>query len=180
MSYNTRNYETLGGSTWVVTGNLEVPSTGIIEIETGGSLDVKSGGNQNVDSGGYINVSSGGQIAIPVTSSSSNDAPIPNEGLCIISAAGATASDCRTVAAPTRAGLTLNLVSNCAASGCNVCVASATSLVDIVILDESQNPEPIWHLVKGSSQNARFVSVNTSQWQVLGPIAGTLSTAGST
>ena len=157
MAYeNTRNHEEQDGATWVIGGDLNIPSSGIVTLSRGGTR------------------------SIPVTSSSSNDAPIPNSGLCIISAAAATASDCRMVAAPTRAGLTLNLVSNCAASGVNVCVASGTSLIDIVIIDESNNPEPIWELVKNSSQNCRLVSVNTSQWQVVGPIAGALTTDGST
>jgi len=181
MAYeNTRNYEKQGGSTWVITGNLEVPSSGIIEIESGGSFDVKSGGNQNVDSGGYVNVSSGGQVSIPVTSSTSNDAPIPNYGMCIIRAAAATASDCREVAAPTRAGLVLHLVANCAATGVNVCVASGTSLVDIIIRDQAGTEKPIWQLGKASTQKVTLVSANTSEWYVTGPVAGTFSTAGST
>ena len=153
---NTRNYEEQGGATWVM------------------------GGDMNVPSGGAITVSSGGKVSMLVTSSTSNDAGIPNNGMCIIMAAAATANDCRVVAAPTRAGLNLHLVANCAATGVNVCVASGTSLVDITI-EYSGASHPIWQLGKLSTQKVTLISANTSQWIVTGTtIGGTLSTAGST
>jgi len=175
---NTRNYQNQGGSTWVVTGNLEVQSSGIIEIESGGSFDIKSGANQNIDSGGFINVSSGGQIAAPVTSCTSTDGPIPNYGICIINSSGKT-NDTREVAQPTRAGLTLQLVANSGTTiGVNVCVASGTSLADCTI-ESSGASKTVWEII-GSTQTATLVSANTSQWFVVGPITGTLSTDGST
>ena len=187
MAYeDTRNYQSQGGSTWVVTGKLEIQSSGILEIESGGDLDVKSGGNIDLESGGYmavasggyITVASGGQFAMPVVTSTSNRATIPNYGTCIIRNAAATADDYRFVAAPTRAGLVLNLVANCAATGVNVCVAP-TSAVATVTIETSGVSKPTWELAKASTQRATLVSANTSQWFVIGPIAGTLSSDGS-
>jgi len=173
-SYQPKVYRKQGGAEFVVA------SSGAVTVESGGSVNLQSGGTVAVASGGYIPISSGGQIAIPVTSSTSNDAGIPNFGLCIIRNAAATANDCRTVAAPTRAGLRLDLVVNCAATGANVCVASTTALKDIVIRDQSGTEKPIWQLGKLSTQRVTLVSANTSEWYVVGPVAGTFSTAGST
>ena len=173
-TYQPKVYRKQGGAEFVVA------SSGAVTVESGGQIDLESGGRLDVESGGYIPISSGGQMAIPVTSSTSNDAPIPNYGLCVIRAAAATASDCREVAAPTRAGLVLHLVANCAATGVNVCVASGTSLADIIIRDQSGTEKPIWQLGKASTQKVTLVSANTSEWYVTGPVAGTFSTAGST
>jgi len=151
---NTRNYQNQGGSTWVVSGAL------------------------NVVSSGNINISSGGLIDQPVTGSTSADAPIPNYGLCIVRG-GAVADDVRLVAGPTRAGLELNLVANSSTTiGINVCVASVSSNVDIVIRSTG-NQESVWEII-GSTQNCKLISANTSEWYVIGPITGTLSTDGST
>jgi len=156
MSYNTLNHEKQGGSTWVI------------------------GGELNIASGVTVTVGTSNPASIPVVTSTSNDAPIPNFGVCIIRNAAATANDCRTIAAPTQAGLVLHLVANCAATGVNVCAASATDLVDIIIRDQAGSEDPIWQLAKASTQKVTLISANTSEWYVSGPVAGTFSTDGST
>jgi len=171
-SYQPKVYRKQGGAEFVVA------SSGAVTVESGGSVNLQSGGTVAVASGAYIPVSSGGQIAVPVTMSTATDEGIPNFGMCTINSSGA-AGDCRTVAAPTRAGLVLDLVANSGTTiGVNVCVASATSNVDITI-ESSGVSQSVWEII-GSTQSARFVSANTSQWFVVGPITGTLSTDGST
>lgn len=194
---NIRNYKNVGGSTMVISGDLNVPSSGtlnietggILNIESGGDIDVASGGNIDLESGGYIaiaeggyiSMTSGGHIAMPVQSNTSADKAIPNYGLVIINSSG-TAGDVRKVAAPTRAGLVLHLVSVSGTTiGINVCVASASSNVDITI-ETTGVSKPIWEIIGGSTQALSLVSSNTSQWYVvgLGAVSGTLSTDGTT
>jgi len=151
---NTLNKQNQGGSTWVV------------------------GGELNIVEDGYVAVSSGGQIALPVTKSTATDEAIPNFGVCIINSSGKE-DDCRLVTAPDRAGLVLYLVANSGTTvGVNVVVASGTSLVDVTI-ESSGVSKSIWEII-GSTQTATLVSANTSQWFVVGPITGTLSTDGTT
>ena len=158
---NTLNRMNQGGSTWVVGGDLDV--TGDIDLQAGAQ----------------ILASSGSQIAMPVTKSTATDEGIPNYGLCIINSSGKT-NDTRTVAAPTQAGLQVILRSVSGTTiGVNVCVASGTSLADIVMVDTSGNPETVWEIV-GSTQELTMISGNTSQWFIQGPAAGTFSTDGST
>ena len=60
MSYNTRNYRNIGGSTWTITGDINVPTSGTINIETGGQLNIESGGSMDIESGGTVDYESGG------------------------------------------------------------------------------------------------------------------------
>jgi len=170
--YNARNYEIQGGSTWTVSGDLNVPSSGTINIETGGIL--------TVESGGYITVSSGGQFVMPVTSSTSARAPLPNYGVVVVrTSAAATADDIRLVAAPTRAGLVLHINSLCDASGANIGFASDSSSKDVIVYSSSGVAKTFWELVKNSSQMATFVSSNTSEWFCVTQAEGTFSTDAS-
>ena len=41
--YNTLNYRAIGGSTWVVGGDLNVVSGGSIDVESGGVVSFESG-----------------------------------------------------------------------------------------------------------------------------------------
>ena len=150
---NTRNYQNQGGSTWVI------------------------GGDLNIVSSGNVTVSSGGQVTMPVTKSTETDEAIPNYGFCIIKSSEADA-DCRLVDAPTRAGLLLMLSAVTGTTvGVNVCVASVSSNVDITI-ESSGVSKPVWETSGGNT--VTLVSANTSQWVVIGPIVGTLSSDGST
>ena len=149
MASKIRNRRLQGGSTWEISGNLNVLTSGLISMPVVNSTSAKAP------------LSNYGLV------------------VCKTSDGTAAAKDFRVVPAPTRAGLMLGISCLCETSGVNIGFASDSSSFDVQVVDSTHGMQSIWEVVKLTTQRALFVSSSTSEWICLTPTNATWSTSGT-